>query len=286
MYVKVFGKILDSSIWLAPDPHRIAWITLLAAMNQDGFAAFASHRNLAARARISDEDAAAAVASFAAPDLDSADPENDGRRIERVPGGYLVLNADKYRKIVSIEHKREQDRERATRYRERQRHAKSQGRHAKSRQAEAEAEAEANAKAEREKDTSARPSVAPTPIDPPLDLIPPDAPPPDTFAWLAEFKAIYPLRAGQQPWVRAKKAANARIVEGHTPTEFIEGAKRYAAFVRATGKERTEFVQQAATFLGPSKPFLEDWEAPATKAEIRFNANAQVARDWANQETQ
>lgn len=52
MYVKLFDKILDSSIWLEPDPVRIAWITMLAAMDEDGFCGFASAKNLARRANI------------------------------------------------------------------------------------------------------------------------------------------------------------------------------------------------------------------------------------------
>ena len=42
MYNKLFTKILDSSIWLESDGTRIVWMTLLAAMDQDGFAQFAS----------------------------------------------------------------------------------------------------------------------------------------------------------------------------------------------------------------------------------------------------
>jgi hypothetical protein len=48
--------------------------------------------------------------------LDSSDPENDGRRIERVPGGWIVLNARKYRDLVTRE---EKTRIRVARYRER-----------------------------------------------------------------------------------------------------------------------------------------------------------------------
>lgn len=99
-------------------------------------------------------------------------------------------------------------------------------------------------------------------------------------AWIDEFKSVYPRRAGSQPWPRAIAAAKARIGEGHTPDEFIDGARRYAEFVRASGKERTEFVQQAATFLGPAKPFLELWDAPATKAEIRLVSNLTAAEEF------
>jgi hypothetical protein len=54
------------------------------------------------------------------------------------------------------------------------------------------------------------------------------------------------------------------MAEGHTPEEFIAGAKRYADFMAAAGKVGTEYVKQAATFLGPDKPFLLPWEIPAS----------------------
>jgi hypothetical protein len=121
LYNKLFTKILDSSIWLAPDPHRLVWITLIAAMDEDGNAMFACVDNLAARARVSVEQAEIAVAAFEAPDLKSGDPENEGRRIERIPGGWLVLNAHKYRAMVTKAISRERTRQRTAAWRERAR---------------------------------------------------------------------------------------------------------------------------------------------------------------------
>lgn len=80
--------------------------------------------------------------------------------------------------------------------------------------------------------------------------------------WLLDFKLAYPSRAGDQGWRKAVKASRTRIAEGHTPEEFIEGAKRYAAFCEAMGKVGTEFVRQASRFLGDEKSFLELWEPP------------------------
>ena len=117
MYNKLFTKILDSSIWLAPDPHRLVWITLIAAMDEQGNVMFASTGNLAARARVTREQADAAVASFEGPDPDSADPDNDGRRIERFPGGWHVLNAHKYRALVTKAIIQEQTRARVAKHR-------------------------------------------------------------------------------------------------------------------------------------------------------------------------
>jgi hypothetical protein len=123
MYVKIFGKILDSSIWLAPSDTRVVWITLLAHMDAAGFAEFASVRNLARRAGVTDKAAAAAIKALEGPDPDSSDPEFDGRRIERVQGGWMVLNALKYRELGRKETKREQTARRAKEFRDRHRAA-------------------------------------------------------------------------------------------------------------------------------------------------------------------
>lgn len=100
MYNKLFTKILDSSIWLAPDPHRLVWITLIAAMNRHGIAEFACIANLAARARVSIPDTESAVTAFEAPDPYAPWQEYEGRRLERVEGGWLILNAEKYAKLA------------------------------------------------------------------------------------------------------------------------------------------------------------------------------------------
>lgn len=118
MYNKIFTKILDSSIWLEPIPTRVVWLTLIAAMDEDGFAQFASVANLAHRARVSQKSAEEAIMSLEGPDANSSDPENDGRRIERVPGGWVVLNACKYRDLVTREISRQQTRARVAKHRE------------------------------------------------------------------------------------------------------------------------------------------------------------------------
>jgi uncharacterized protein YdaU (DUF1376 family) len=78
-----------------------------------------------------------------------------------------------------------------------------------------------------------------------------------------EFWQAYPPRAGGNPKNRAAKAYSARLHEGHTPSEILAGAKRYADFIRDTGKAGTEFVLQAATFLGPDKRFRDEWDKPS-----------------------
>lgn len=121
MYNKLFTKILDSSIWLEDDATRIVWLTLIAVMDEDGFCQFASAANIAHRARVSVPDAERAIACLESADRHSSDPDHDGRRIERVPGGWMVLNAIKYRQFVTRAVIRDQTRERVTRFREKKR---------------------------------------------------------------------------------------------------------------------------------------------------------------------
>lgn len=117
MFNKLFTKILDSSIWLEPLPTRIVWITLLAAMDRDGYAHFSAIENLALRARVTVAEAEEAVKCFMSPDPNSANPDNKGRRIERVPGGFLILNAQQHRDTINRDVQREQTRERVAKHR-------------------------------------------------------------------------------------------------------------------------------------------------------------------------
>jgi hypothetical protein len=123
VYNKLFVKILDSSIWLEDMPTRLVWLTLLAAMDRDGFCRFAAVENLAHRARVPIDDTKRAVTVLEAPDTNSSNPANDGRRIERVQGGWIVLNADDHRRLATAELQREQTKERVQRFRERRRNA-------------------------------------------------------------------------------------------------------------------------------------------------------------------
>lgn len=151
MYNKLFTKILDSSIWLESTPTRIVWLTMIAVMDQDGFAQFAAAKNVAHRARVTPAEAEEALHILENPDPDSSNPDNEGRRIERVPGGWLVLNADKHRQLVTTLVNREQNKIRVQRHRDKKRGAitlalptiTSNG-------SEAEAEAEAHSETESE----------------------------------------------------------------------------------------------------------------------------------------
>lgn len=117
MYNKLFTKILDSTIWLESDATRLVWVTFIAIMDEDGFVALSSVGNVAARARVSIEAAEEAIRTLESPDKADPDQDHEGRRIERVPSGWMVLNASKYRDIIKRETARAQTRARVARHR-------------------------------------------------------------------------------------------------------------------------------------------------------------------------
>jgi hypothetical protein len=96
---------------------------MIAAMDEDGFCSFASPHNVARRAVVEIVEAETALATLEAPDPHSSDPENDGRRLERVPGGWIVLNASKYREIVTRAESKRLNRERQKRHYDRKKNA-------------------------------------------------------------------------------------------------------------------------------------------------------------------
>jgi hypothetical protein len=118
MYAKLFGKILDSSIWEESLETRVIWLTLLAAMDETGYCPFASALNLARRANVDISSTEAAIGVLEGPDPNSSDSDNEGRRLERVPGGWIVLNAAKYREIAKRKDSIEKNRLRVAKHRE------------------------------------------------------------------------------------------------------------------------------------------------------------------------
>lgn len=89
----------------------------MATMDEDGFVPLSSVGNVASRARVSVEAASGAIQSLEGPDKQDPSQEHQGRRIERVPGGWIVLNAARYREMVRRAEIREATRERVRKFR-------------------------------------------------------------------------------------------------------------------------------------------------------------------------
>ncbi len=103
-FTLLWSKILDSSIWMEEKETRILWITMLAMKDANGEVR-AARAALAHRARLSIEECEVALKVLMAPDPQSMTPDNEGRRIAEMPGGWKILNHEIYR--FSTEAKRE-----------------------------------------------------------------------------------------------------------------------------------------------------------------------------------
>jgi hypothetical protein len=99
-FVKVYGAILDSSVWAEPLSTRVVWITMLAMADRHGHVA-ASSDGISRRANVPLKATDHAIEVLAAPDVRSRSSDFEGRRIERVEGGYRILNYKKYRDLQS-----------------------------------------------------------------------------------------------------------------------------------------------------------------------------------------
>ncbi len=219
VYSKLFASILDSSVWLEPMPTRIVWLTLLAAKDQDGFARFASVENLARRAVVSEAEAAAAVKVLEAPDRKSSNPDHGGRRIERVHGGWMVLNAKLYDDMVRRADELTMNRDRVRRFR-----AKKSG--------------------QPESAASPRPSKA-------------NAGLPAYDALFEEAWAVYPKRPNNAK-ASAWRQWLARVAEGVDPVDMLAGTKGYSTYCTAAATE-SQFIKQASTFYGRDRHFASDF---------------------------
>lgn len=106
------------------------------------------------------------------------------------------------------------------------------------------------------------------------------SPAPDEFEErFQEFRSLYPKRSGDHRWQTARNHIRARLREGHTWDDILDGTRRYAAFVRAKGDEGTPHTKQAASFVGTDRCFLEPWTPPPTKAETRLAGNVAAVEE-------
>jgi hypothetical protein len=116
-YTKLFGSILDSTVWALPHASVRVWVTLMAMADQHGEVQ-ASVPGLTHRARVTRDECETALKSFLSPDPDSRTPDNEGRRIEPIDGGWRLINHRKYTQKLSADDRRERDTERKRRLRD------------------------------------------------------------------------------------------------------------------------------------------------------------------------
>lgn len=98
--------IVDSSIWSEPDYVCKIFVTMLALKDADDVCRYNAYQ-LAQRSHKTEQEVLDALKILASPDSRRIEPqEHDGKRIKAVPDGWLILNGQKYREMVSIQMKR------------------------------------------------------------------------------------------------------------------------------------------------------------------------------------
>ncbi len=267
MYGKIFESMYDGSLY----GHWQAIITfqqMIVLCDANGVVDM-TPQALAARTCIPLRHIKKGMEFLEQPDTSSRNLTEGGRSIVLIddsrPWGWNIVNHHYYRQLSSREDKRKKDRQRIEQKRLEANESASVAKCRKVSQVVADvAYADADAKCstqDTKKNTTARSR--------------PESPPE-----FDDFKLVYPERGGNQPWAKALKTINARLKDGATWSEILDGAGRYAVFCKATGKLGTEFVLQAATFCGPEQHYLKPWNLPATKADVRLASNVDAVTQF------
>ncbi|HET8688059.1 MAG TPA: hypothetical protein VFM18_15600, partial [Methanosarcina sp.] len=95
-FSKLDSSITESSLW-SEDLHvRIVFLSFLARKDETGFVSGA-RSGLIRVCNVTAEQFDDAIIKLSSPDPESKTPDFEGRRIAKCDGGYVVLNAEKYR---------------------------------------------------------------------------------------------------------------------------------------------------------------------------------------------
>lgn len=254
MYGKIFASMFKGSLygkWEA----IVTFTVMIVLADQEGEVDMTPEA-LAASTSIPLDIIQRGIKLLESPDPQSRTPDEDGRRIVRVSDsrdwGWRITNYAHYRAIRTAEERREYFRQ----HKRKQRAKKSKS--------------------------------------PPLSTRGPQSPPIAEAEGDAEAEvfttlwADYPKRAGSNSRTAALKAVAARLKMGANAEDMLTGVRRYAAYIRATGREGTEYVKQAASFFGPNEHWLEPWDTPipvGVTGSTRQDRNIAVLDQWLKSET-
>jgi hypothetical protein len=104
-FAKLFSSITESSLWGEQKEVRLLFVSMLARADSTGFVE-ASLPGLARMANLTVAEVEMALEVLEGPDPHSKNPEFEGRRIDKVDGGWMLLNYDSYRNRRSDEDRR------------------------------------------------------------------------------------------------------------------------------------------------------------------------------------
>ena len=114
-FAKLDVGIVDSTLWMKPHDALRVWIALLAKCDSYGIVRAAAPA-LAHLCFVTLDRFEEIIEEFASPDRHSRTPDNEGRRLQKIEGGWLILNYLRYRDMM--QRKAASHAERQAKYRE------------------------------------------------------------------------------------------------------------------------------------------------------------------------
>lgn len=119
-WAPLWNGIVESSIWDEPDAVVKVFLTMLAVKDADHIVRKSAYQ-LGKLSRKSETEVLDALKVLSSADTKRIEPQPfEGRRIEAVEDGWLVLNGEKYRAMVRDEMRKARNRRAQAAYRERQ----------------------------------------------------------------------------------------------------------------------------------------------------------------------
>ncbi len=240
-YSKLFGSIVTSTIWREDKETKILWITMLALKDKNGLVE-GSVPGLADMARLTIDETVAALEKLRSPDPYSRTQEREGRRIDDVEGGWVVINHRKYRDKMNADERRE---------------------YLRVKQAEHRAKVSTPVNKRKQTSTPSTHADADTYSEPKKEKKPPN-PLKGECDGFDLFWSEYPNKqaklAAKRAWLKIKPDERADVMQG------IARWKRSESWLKDDG----QFIPHPATFLNQRR--FEDSPKPkALKRKIYYN---------------
>lgn len=122
-WAPLWSNVVDSSLWCEPDFVIKVFITMLVKKDAN-HVVWGNAFNIGQWARKDEAEVLKALKILSSPDKRRIEPQPfEGRRIQKCEGGWLILNADKYRAEISKLKRREYKRIKQAEYRAKEREA-------------------------------------------------------------------------------------------------------------------------------------------------------------------
>jgi hypothetical protein len=106
-FTPLWSGIVDSSLWDEPDPVVKVFVTMLALKDPD-FIVRKTAYQIGRCARKTEKEVLDALKVLSAPDTKRLEAQpHEGRRVQKVPDGWLILNGRKYQEKMKEEFRRD-----------------------------------------------------------------------------------------------------------------------------------------------------------------------------------